>query len=120
VQQALRALKREVPGLVLITDVCNCEYTSHGHCGKIVDGDVANDPTLEWLRRVLCRMPRPVRTLWPHRTWWTAVWLRSGVSWTSRDLSEFPSLSYAAKFASCFYGPFREAAESTPQFGRSP
>ena len=62
VQRAVRAIKSEVPGLLVITDVCNCEYTSHGHCGLIVDGDVANDPTLEWLARRQRLMRAPAQT----------------------------------------------------------
>lgn len=117
VQQALRALKKEVPGLLLITDVCNCEYTSHGHCGKIVDGDVANDPTLEWLAKsALSHAKAGADIVAP------SDMMDGRVAAIRRKLDgsgfdRIPILSYAAKFASCFYGPFREAAESTPQFG---
>jgi len=117
VQQALRALKREVPGLVLITDVCNCEYTSHGHCGKIVDGDVANDPTLEWLAKsALSHAKAGADIVAPSDMMDGRVAaIRSKLD--QSGFERIPILSYAAKFASCFYGPFREAAESTPQFG---
>ena len=117
VQQALRALKREVPGLILITDVCNCEYTSHGHCGKIVDGDVANDPTLEWLAKsALSHAKAGADIVAPSDMMDGRVAaIRSKLD--QSGFERIPILSYAAKFASCFYGPFREAAESTPQFG---
>ena len=117
VQQALRALKREVPGLVLITDVGNCEYTSHGHCGKIVDGDVANDPTLEWLAKsALSHAKAGADIVAPSDMMDGRVAaIRSKLD--QSGFERIPILSYAAKFASCFYGPFREAAESTPQFG---
>ena len=118
VQRAIRAIKQEVPSLLVVTDVCNCEYTSHGHCGKIVDGDVDNDTTLQWLAEVgaLARARRR-----RHRG---AVGhdgrprrRRSGRRSMPTDYQKIPILSYAAKFASVFYGPFREAAESAPQFG---
>jgi porphobilinogen synthase len=117
VQQALRALKKEVPGLLLITDVCNCEYTSHGHCGKIVDGDVANDPTLEWLAKSAFSHAKAGADIVAPSDMMDG---RVAAIRSKLDQSGFeriPILSYAAKFASCFYGPFREAAESTPQFG---
>jgi porphobilinogen synthase len=117
VQQALRALKKEVPGLLLITDVCNCEYTSHGHCGKIVDSDVANDPTLEWLAKsALSHAKAGADIVAPSDMMDGRVAaIRSKLD--QSGFERIPILSYAAKFASCFYGPFREAAESTPQFG---
>ena len=65
VQRAVRAIKREVPGLMVMTDVCNCEYTSHGHCGKIIDGDVDNDTTLEWLAKAPFRMRGRAPISWP-------------------------------------------------------
>ncbi len=117
VQTALRALKREVGGLLRITDVCNCEYTSHGHCGKIVDGDVANDPTLEWLAKAAVSHARAGADIVAPSDMMDG---RVGAIRSALDREGFsgtPILSYAAKFASCFYGPFREAAESTPQFG---
>ena len=117
VQRAIRAIKREVPDLLVMTDVCNCEYTSHGHCGKVVNGDVENDTTLEWL----------VQTSISHAQAGADVVAPSDMMdgrvtaiRTGLDLSGFnntPILAYAAKFASAYYGPFREAAESTPQFG---
>ncbi|MBV8896486.1 MAG: porphobilinogen synthase [Acidobacteriaceae bacterium] len=116
-QRAIRAIKREVPGLLVITDVCNCEYTSHGHCGFVKDGDVDNDTTLEWL----------AKTAVSHATAGADIVAPSDMMdgrveaiRTALDDARFistPILSYAAKYASVFYGPFREAAESAPQFG---
>jgi porphobilinogen synthase len=117
VQRALTALKREVPGLLLITDVCNCEYTSHGHCGKIVDGDVDNDQTLEWLAAAAVTHARAGADMVAPSDMMDG---RVGAIREALDdngFSKIPILSYAAKFASVFYGPFREAAESAPQFG---
>src|SRR5437667_2899625 len=117
VQRAIRALKREYPKLLVITDVCNCEYTSHGHCGKIVDGDVDNDATLAWLAESALSHARAGADMVAPSDMMDG---RVGAIRHSLDAHGFqktPILSYAAKFASVFYGPFREAAESTPQFG---
>ncbi|RPI11533.1 MAG: porphobilinogen synthase, partial [Acidobacteriales bacterium] len=117
VQQAVRAIKKEVPALVVITDVCNCEYTSHGHCGKIVDGDVDNDNTLEWLAASAVSHARAGADIVAPSDMMDG---RVGAIRKALDLQGFqntPILAYAAKFASVFYGPFREAAESAPQFG---
>jgi porphobilinogen synthase len=117
VQRALRALRREVPGLVLITDVCNCEYTSHGHCGKIENGDVANDPTLDWLARSAVSHARAGADIVAPSDMMDGRVAAIRTALDGAGFAQIPILSYAAKFASCFYGPFREAAESTPQFG---
>ena len=117
VQQALRALRPAVKKLLLITDVCNCEYTSHGHCGKIVDGEVANDPTLEWLAKAAVSHARAGADIVAPSDMMDG---RVAAIRAALDAAGYPStpiLSYAAKYASAFYGPFREAAESTPQFG---
>jgi porphobilinogen synthase len=117
VQRAVRALKREVPQLVVTTDVCNCEYTSHGHCGKVVDGDVDNDTTLEWLAASAVSHARAGADIVAPSDMMDG---RVAAIRRALDLNGFlktPILSYAAKFASVFYGPFREAAESAPQFG---
>jgi porphobilinogen synthase len=117
VQRAVRAIKREVPGLLVLTDVCNCEYTSHGHCGKIVDGDVENDTSVEWLAAAAVSHARAGADIVAPSDMMDG---RVGRIRQTLDASGFPNipiLSYAAKFASGFYGPFREAAESTPQFG---
>ena len=117
VQRALRAIKRESPKLLVVTDVCNCEYTSHGHCGKVVDGDVDNDETLKWLAATAVSHARAGADIVAPSDMMDG---RVGAIRKALDENGFtntPILSYAAKFASVFYGPFREAAESTPQFG---
>lgn len=117
VQKALRALRKEVPGLLLITDVCNCEYTSHGHCGLIENNDVANDPTLEWLAKTAVSHAKAGADIVAPSDMMDG---RVAAIRSALDVNQFPNtpiLAYSAKFASSFYGPFREAAESTPQFG---
>jgi porphobilinogen synthase len=117
VQQAVRALKREVPKLLVMTDVCNCEYTSHGHCGLVVDGEVDNDATLDWLARAAVSHARAGADIVAPSDMMDG---RVAAIRTALDAAGFtntPIVSYAAKYASVFYGPFREAAESTPQFG---
>ncbi len=117
VQQAVRAIKQTNSKLVVITDVCNCEYTSHGHCGKVVDGDVDNDSTLEWLGASAVSHARAGADIVAPSDMMDG---RVAAIRESLDQDGFPNtpiLAYAAKFASVFYGPFREAAESTPQFG---
>lgn len=117
VQRAVRAIKERYPSLVVITDVCNCEFTSHGHCGKVVGGDVDNDATLEWLARTAVSHARAGADIVA-----PSDMMDGRVAAIRRALDEAgfpmtPILSYAAKYASVFYGPFREAAESAPQFG---
>ncbi|MGQ9633838.1 MAG: porphobilinogen synthase [Bryobacteraceae bacterium] len=117
VQRAVRAIKREVPRLLVVTDVCNCEYTSHGHCGKVVQGDVDNDATLEWLAATAVSHARAGADIVAPSDMMDG---RVAAIRKALDAAGFPNtpiLSYAAKFASVFYGPFREAAESAPQFG---
>ena len=135
VQQAVRALKREVPGLILMGDVCLCEYMSHGHCGIVkapaqslgaavaappaatAEYEIVNDPTLEFLARTSVSLTRSgIDIIAPS----DMMDGRVGAIRRALDDAGFintPILSYAAKFASGFYGPFREAADSTPQFG---
>ena len=117
VQQAVRALKRELPQLVVITDVCMCEYTDHGHCGILRDGDVDNDATLALLvKEALSHARAGADVVAPSDMMDGRVAaLRKALD--DAGFSNTPILSYAAKFASAFYGPFREAAESTPQSG---
>jgi porphobilinogen synthase len=117
VQQAVRAVKREVPKLLLMTDVCNCEYTSHGHCGLVVDGDVKNDPTLEWLTKAAVSHARAGADAVAPSDMMDGRVAAIRAALDAAGFPDMPILSYAAKFASVFYGPFREAAESTPQFG---
>jgi porphobilinogen synthase len=112
VQRALRALRAEVPGLTLITDVCLCEYTSHGHCGVLRDGEVANDETLELLARTaVSHVDAGADVVAP------SDMMDGRVAAIRAALPESPIVSYAAKYASAFYGPFREVAESAPAFG---
>jgi porphobilinogen synthase len=117
VQQALRSLRERYPDLVLVTDVCLCEYTSHGHCGVIENGEVANDTTLELLARTaVSHVEAGADVVAPSDMMDGRVAaLRSALD--DAGFAETPIVSYAAKYASAFYGPFREAAESTPSFG---
>lgn len=117
VQQALRAIKKEVPDLVLITDVCLCEYTSHGHCGIVRDNEIVNDESIELLaREALSHAQAGADMVAPSDMFDGRVKaIRSILD--ENGFSNLPIMSYAAKYASGFYGPFREAAESTPQFG---
>jgi porphobilinogen synthase len=117
VQQAIRALKREVPKLLVMTDVCNCEYTSHGHCGLVVDGEVQNDPTLEWLAKASVSHARAGADIIAPSDMMDGRVAAIRQALDAAGFTNTPIVSYAAKFASVFYGPFREAAESTPQFG---
>jgi porphobilinogen synthase len=117
VQRAVRAIRSEVQGLLIMTDVCNCEYTSHGHCGKIVDGDVDNDQTLEWLAASAVSHARAGADVVAPSDMMDGRVAAIRHELDANGFSHIPILSYAAKFASVFYGPFREAAESAPQFG---
>ncbi len=112
VQQAVRAVKDAAPGLLVITDVCLCEYTDHGHCGVLRRGEVDNDRTLPLLQKIAAS----------HAEAGAEVVAPSGmmdgaVRAIREALPKTPNLSYAAKYASAFYGPFRQAAESAPRFG---
>jgi len=117
IQQALQALNRDVPDLVLITDVCLCEYTDHGHCGVVIDGDVDNDSTLDLLAKEAVSHAKAGADIVAPSD------MMDGRIGTIREaldeegFDQIPIMAYAAKFASGFYGPFRDAAESTPQFG---
>jgi porphobilinogen synthase len=117
IQQGVRALKREVPKLLVMTDVCNCEYTSHGHCGLVVDGEVQNDPTLEWLAKAAVSHARAGADIVAPSDMMDGRVAAIRTALDAAGFSNTPVVSYAAKYASVFYGPFREAAESTPQFG---
>ena len=112
VQRALRALRAEVPGLTLVTDVCLCEYTSHGHCGVLRDGEVENDETLELLARTaVSHVEAGADVVAP------SDMMDGRVGAIREALPQTPIIAYAAKYASAFYGPFREVAESAPSFG---
>ncbi len=117
VQRALRALRPEFPDLVLLTDVCLCEYTSHGHCGIVVDGEVHNDRSLELLARTaVSHVEAGADVVAPSDMMDGRVGaIREALD--DRGFESTPILSYAAKYASAFYGPFREAAGSAPSFG---
>ena len=117
VQRAVRAIKEHVPGLVVITDVCLCEYTDHGHCGVVREGDVDNDATLDLLvEESLSHVRAGADLVAPSDMMDGRVGaIRRALD--AEGFSQTPIMAYAAKYASGFYGPFREAAESTPQFG---
>jgi porphobilinogen synthase len=117
VQQAARAVKETIPDLLVVTDVCLCQYTSHGHCGLVEDGRVKNDASVELLARVaVSHMESGADVVAPSD-------MMDGRVGAIRDAldeagyTEAPIMAYSAKYASAFYGPFREAAESAPQFG---
>ncbi|MDE3095201.1 MAG: porphobilinogen synthase [Chloroflexota bacterium] len=117
VQDAVRAFKQAAPELVVITDVCLCEYTSHGHCGVIADGEVDNDRSIELIARTALSHARAgADVVAPSDMMDGRV---AAVRETLDDAGYVatPIMAYSAKYASAFYGPFREAAESTPQFG---
>jgi porphobilinogen synthase len=117
IQRAVRAIKERVDGMIVITDVCLCEYTSHGHCGIVRDGKVVNDETLNLLaRQALSHAEAGVDIVAPSDMMDGRVGaIRSILD--EHHFEEIPIMAYASKFASSFYGPFREAAESKPQFG---
>ena len=117
VQTSVRELKRAFPDVLVVTDICLCEYTSHGHCGVVHDQKVQNDPTLELLAKTALSHARAGADLVAPSDMMDG---RVGAIREALDAAEFqdvPILSYAAKYASAFYGPFREAAGSAPQFG---
>ena len=112
IQRALRELRPRFPELVLLTDVCLCEYTDHGHCGVIVDGEVDNDATLDLLARAaVSHVDAGADAVCP------SDMMDGRVAAIREALPETPIVAYSAKYASAFYGPFREAADSTPAFG---
>ncbi|HET7619363.1 MAG TPA: porphobilinogen synthase [Vicinamibacterales bacterium] len=117
VQQAVRALKREIPGLLVVTDVCLCEYTSHGHCGILIDDEIANDQTVEQLARAaLSHAAAGADVVAPSDMMDGRVGaIREALD--QAGFSQVAIMSYAAKYCSAFYGPFREAADSAPAFG---
>ncbi|MDE3189214.1 MAG: porphobilinogen synthase [Acidobacteriota bacterium] len=117
VQRALRALRPEFPELVLVTDVCLCEYTSHGHCGVVVDGEVHNDRSLELLARTAVSHAEAGADVVAPSDMMDGRVRAIREALDDHSFASTPILSYAAKYASAFYGPFREAAGSAPSFG---
>jgi len=117
VQEAIRAIRAACRDLLVVTDVCLCEYTSHGHCGVVADEEVKNDPTLELLARMAVSHARAgAHVVAPSDMMDGRVGaIRRALD--AGSMTDVPILSYAAKYASAFYGPFREAADSAPQFG---
>jgi porphobilinogen synthase len=117
VQSAVRAIKREVPGVLVITDVCLCEYTDHGHCGIVIDDQIANDPTVEQLvRAAVSHAAAGADIVAPSDMMDGRVGaIRAALD--DRGFENVAIMSYAAKYCSAFYGPFRDAAASAPLFG---
>jgi porphobilinogen synthase len=117
VQQAVRALKEADPDLLVVTDVCLCEYTSHGHCGIVKNGDVDNDATLPLLAQTALSHARAGAGMVAPSAMMDGQVAAIRQALDENGFGQTPIMAYAAKYASAFYGPFREAAESAPQFG---
>ena len=117
IQEAIRVIKRDNPGMMVITDVCMCEYTDHGHCGIVENGQIDNDQTLELLARTaVSHAQAGADMVAPSAMMDGQVWaIRQALN--DHGYTDLPIMGYAAKYASAFYGPFRVAADSTPQFG---
>ncbi len=117
VQMAVRALKREVPGLLVVTDVCLCEYTSHGHCGIVEGEEIVNDATVEELARAALSHAAAGADIVAPSDMMDGRVGRIREALDAAGFAQVAIMSYAAKYCSAFYGPFREAADSTPAFG---
>jgi porphobilinogen synthase len=117
VQSAIRAIKREVPGILVVSDVCLCEYTSHGHCGIVIDEEIANDPTVEQLARTALSHAAAGADLVAPSDMMDGRVGRIREALDNAGFTQVAIMSYAAKYCSAFYGPFREAADSAPAFG---
>jgi porphobilinogen synthase len=117
VQSAVRALKRDVPDLLVVTDVCLCEYTSHGHCGIVVDEEIANDPSVEQLVRAATSHAAAGADIVAPSDMMDGRIGRIRSALDQNGFANVAIMSYAAKYCSAFYGPFREAADSAPAFG---
>jgi porphobilinogen synthase len=117
VQQTVRLLKKELPSLLVITDVCLCEYMSHGHCGIVEHGKILNDPTLKLLAQTAASHAAAGADIVAPSDMMDGRVRAIRTKLDDEGFNDTPIMSYAAKFASAFYGPFREVAESTPQFG---
>jgi porphobilinogen synthase len=117
IQQAVRALKDTIPDLLVITDVCLCEYTSHGHCGVVEEDRVKNDPTLDLIARTALSHAEAGADMVAPSDMMDGRVAAIREALDDSGYQETPIMAYSAKYASAFYGPFREAADSTPQFG---
>jgi len=117
VQQAVRRIKDKVPDVVVITDVCLCEYTSHGHCGMIEKGEVDNDASLEVIAETAVSHAKSGADMVAPSAMMDGQVGAIREALDEAGFENLPIMAYSAKYASCFYGPFREAAESAPQFG---
>ncbi len=117
IQTAIRELKRKVPEITIVTDVCLCEYTDHGHCGCIIDGDVDNDATLEILAKTALSHAQAGADMVAPSDMMDGRVAEIRAILDENNFESVPIMSYAAKYASAFYGPFREAADCAPQFG---
>jgi len=117
VQEAVAALKKEVRDLLVVADVCLCEYTDHGHCGVVQGDDILNDPTLELLAKTAVSLARAGADFVAPSDMMDGRVAAIRTALDGAGLDQVPILSYAAKYASAFYGPFREAAQSSPKFG---
>ena len=117
VQQAVQRIKNEVPDILVITDVCLCEYTSHGHCGMLEKGDVQNDATLEVLAETAVSLARAGADMVAPSAMMDGQVAAIREALDENSFEDTPIMAYAAKYASSFYGPFREAAESAPKSG---
>jgi porphobilinogen synthase len=117
VQQAIRAIKKELKELYIIADVCNCEYTTHGHCGTIIDGDVENDLTLITLAKQSVSLAEAGADMIAPSDMMDGRVAKIREALDANGFNKIPIMAYSAKYASGFYGPFREAAESAPKFG---
>lgn len=117
IQQAVRAVKKEYPGLMVVTDLCLCEYTSHGHCGIVEDGTVLNDATLELLARTAVSHAEAGADMVAPSDMMDGRVGAIRAALDGSDYENIPIMAYSAKYASAYYGPFREAAGSAPRFG---
>jgi len=117
VQQTVRLLKKELPALLVITDVCLCEYMAHGHCGIVQNGKILNDPSLKLLARTAASHAEAGADIVAPSDMMDGRVAAIRAALDKNDFTDTPIMSYAAKFASAFYGPFREVAESAPRFG---
>lgn len=117
VPEAIRALKKEIPQVLIVADVCNCEYTTHGHCGTIIDGDVDNDSTLKTLAAQSVTLAEAGADIVAPSDMMDGRVAAIREALDENGFFNTPIMAYSAKYASGFYGPFREAAESAPKFG---